>query len=321
MKEYYAAFWNLENLFDVEDSPRRSDKLQRTLKGELTGWTRDVLNKKIEQLAAIIKQMNDGAGPDLMGVCEVENDFVLRLLIDALAPLGRNYDIAHEDMSDRRGIDVGFFYDADLFFTNPEEWFSHYIVKRSATRDIFQVNFRTGSDNLLVVVGNHWPSRSGGQYQTEPFRIIAGETLAYFHERIREIQGDDTAVLVMGDFNDEPHSRSLEDYALSHRTRTKVINARTYRFFNLMWPEEGRSLGSHYYNNVPRMLDQFLVSKGVLTGDSNFEIVDSAEVLRFPEMVKNGDYPVPIRFGRGDSINFDGFSDHFPIALKLKEND
>lgn len=321
MKEYYLAFWNLENLFDVENSPRRSEKLQRTLEGELAGWTRQVLDKKIEQLAAIIKQMNNGAGPDLMGVCEVENDYVLRLLRDALAPLGRNYDIAHADTSDRRGIDVAFLFDANLFYTNPEEWFSFFVVKRNATRDIFQVNFRTGAGNLLVVVGNHWPSRSGGQWATEPFRIIAGETLAYFHQRIREIKGDDTAVLAMGDFNDEPHNRSLEEYALSNRTRTKVVNARTCRFYNLMWAEEGRGIGSHYYNNVPGMLDQFLVSKGVLTGNSNFEIAESAEVLRFPEMVDDGDYPKPVRFGRGDSVNFDGFSDHFPIALRVQEKD
>ena len=35
MSEYHVAFWNVENLFDVEDSPRRSEKLERTLAGEL----------------------------------------------------------------------------------------------------------------------------------------------------------------------------------------------------------------------------------------------------------------------------------------------
>lgn len=37
MKEYFIASWNLENLFDVENSPNRTDKLQRTLKDELKG--------------------------------------------------------------------------------------------------------------------------------------------------------------------------------------------------------------------------------------------------------------------------------------------
>ncbi len=32
-----------------------------------------------------------------------------------------------------------------------------------------------GNQRPFIVVGNHWPSRSGGQYKSEPFRIIAGE--------------------------------------------------------------------------------------------------------------------------------------------------
>ena len=40
---YYVAFWNVENLFDVEDSPNRTDKLNRTLKNELKGWNVSVL--------------------------------------------------------------------------------------------------------------------------------------------------------------------------------------------------------------------------------------------------------------------------------------
>ncbi len=52
--DYFAAFWNLENLFDVANSPRRSEKLRRTLARELKGWTTPVLNRKVSQLASII---------------------------------------------------------------------------------------------------------------------------------------------------------------------------------------------------------------------------------------------------------------------------
>jgi endonuclease/exonuclease/phosphatase family metal-dependent hydrolase len=36
------------------------------------------------------------------------------------------------------------------------------------------------------------------------YRAIGRETLAYFHQRVWEVHGDETPVLVMGDFNDEP---------------------------------------------------------------------------------------------------------------------
>ena len=76
---YYVAWWNLENLFDEEGSPRRTDKVARALGNSIVGWTPALRDRKIAQLASVIAQINGGAGPDLLGVCEVENRFVLDL--------------------------------------------------------------------------------------------------------------------------------------------------------------------------------------------------------------------------------------------------
>ena len=318
---YFIAFWNLENLFDVEDSPRRSEKLQRALGESIEGWTQDLLNKKVAQLASIITQMNDGNGPDMLGVCEVENDHVLNLLIDALAPLGRNYKVQHHDMSDRRGIDVGFIYDEDLFTFS--QMFNHVVMRRTATRDILQVNFKTKQDRLFVVVGNHWPARSAGQLESEPYRIIAGETLAYFHSRILEVHGSDTPVLAMGDFNDQPFDRSLTNYALSIRNETRIKNARNPYFLNLMWPFLQNDIATYYFGSIANVLDQFLANKNMLISTAPIRILpDSVEVVRFPEMTDTGDYPKPIRFGgMGKDVDEDGFSDHFPISVLVEEDD
>lgn len=316
--EHYAAFWNVENLFDVKDSLRRSEKLARTLANELDGWSTSVLERKVEQLASIIARMNDGRGPDLLGVCEVENAHVLIQLVEALGSLGRRYAMAHADTADRRGIDVAFIYDPERF--TAEEQFSHYLMKRQATRDLFQVNFRTAAGYLLVVIGNHWPSRRGGQLASEPYRILAGETLAYFHERIQQIHGGDVAVLAMGDFNDEPFDRSLRDYALSERLRGKVTRARTPRFLNLMWEEVGAGRASYFYSGTPHVLDQILASRGLLTGSSGLEVAaQSAAILDFDEMVASGVYRAPRRYGRKDDVDPHGYSDHFPVAVRVNE--
>jgi predicted extracellular nuclease len=316
LTDYYVAFWNLENLFDVNQSPRRTDKLQRTIGNELKGWTKKILDKKIKQLASVIKQMNQNKGPDLMGACEIENDFVLERLVNALNIPNRNYAIAHHNMSDNRGIDVGFIYDKALL--KAEKQFSHFIVKRYATRDLFQVNFSTKLGRRLVVIGNHWPSRSAGQYESEPYRIVAAETIAYWHQRIREELGKDTAVLAMGDFNDEPFNRSLANYALAMRSRTEVTRARSPKFLNLMWPIMGEGKGTHYYGGEPNFLDQFLASKGLVTGNSKLRVLpEKVEVIKFPGMAaKNG---APIRFGKGQKPNIKGFSDHFPIGVVVRE--
>ncbi len=39
---YQFAFWNLENLFDIEGSPRREDKLNRAIGKDLKGWTHGI---------------------------------------------------------------------------------------------------------------------------------------------------------------------------------------------------------------------------------------------------------------------------------------
>lgn len=318
MNEYNIVFWNVENLFDSVNSSRRTEKLQRTIGKSLKGWTADIVKKKVKRLSEIIRKMNQGKGPDILGVCEVENKHVLELLKNELNSLNRHYDIAHHDTADHRGIDIAYIYDSSLF--TAEDQFSHYIIKRSATRDLFQVNFRTKSNNLIVVVGNHWPARTAGQFESEPYRLIAGETLAYFHDRILEINGKDTAIIAMGDFNDEPFNRSLTDYARAKRIRKKVTYATSAKFLNLMWSISGQGVGSYYYNNEPNVLDQFLISKGIVTGKSDFTLMrNSVDILRFPEMVNAGRYPSPIRFGQKDKINPKGYSDHFPISLILNE--
>ena len=314
MSEHYVAWWNVENLFDLESSQHRSATLKKRLKSELKGWTAPVLKAKLHQLASILTQMNDGLGPDILGMCEVENEAVLEKLVAALASLGRNYQVAHEDSSDRRGIDIAFIYDADRY--EAEEQFHYEVVKRSATRDIFQVNFRTEDERLLVLIGNHWPSRLG-----EPaYRIIAGETLSYWIQRIHEVLGGEPSVLVMGDFNDEPFSPSLTDFALSTEMTTKVLRARNERLHNLMWPLMGQGETSYVYKGTPNMLDQFLVSRGMLRRDAEIKpITRSVSVLRYPEMVKSG-YNAPKRFGRPSSgLDRKGFSDHYPIAVTLRE--
>lgn len=316
MPDHYVAWWNVENLFDVSNSPHRSDILERRLKRELKGWTAPVLNAKIRQLTKIIKQMNDGLGPDILGVCEVENEPVLERLVEALAPLGRDYRVAHIDSSDRRGIDIAFVYDHKKYTAKKK--FNYEVVKRSATRDIVQVNFHIKkSGRPLILVGNHWPSRLG-----EPaYRIIAGETLSYWMQRIHEVLGGEPSILVMGDFNDDPYSPSLTNFALSTETTTKVLRARNQRLYNMMWPLVGQGVASYVYSGVPNMLDQFLVTKGMLRRDAAIKpLRASVSVLRFPEMVSRSVYKTPKRFGRPSSrLNRTGFSDHYPIAVTLRE--
>jgi len=322
---YAVAWWNLENLFDHRDADR-SDKLKRAIQKDLAHWTVDLRDLKIEQLAKIITQLGDGRGPDLMGVCEVENATVLKLLTARVeAMTGRKYSVVHFDTVDERGIDVAFIYDGKFFTAPEDQCFQHVVMRRTATRELLQVNFKTHRDRIWTVFGNHWPSRSGGQLESEGYRAIAGETLAYFHQRVLEIHGKERPVLAMGDFNDEPWNRSLVNYALTVQQRAKVLNADSRPLLlNMMWDAAGRREGSLYFDNMPNLLDQFLVNGNMLGPNSPIRAVeDSARIRAFQEMRKAGDYPGPIKFGGmgREPANQNGFSDHFPIEMRVEEAD
>jgi len=50
------------------------------------------LIKKLENLAQVIKMLNNGHGPDLLGICEVQNQQITQKLLDKI---GRDdYEIA-----------------------------------------------------------------------------------------------------------------------------------------------------------------------------------------------------------------------------------
>ena len=351
MNEYFVAWWNLENLFSEFDDPARSQWLQRYVGRELEGWTTEILQRKLDQLAAVIRRMNDGQGPDLLGVCEVENESVLRRLIQAVGLPSRQYDIVHHNSCDKRGIDVAYIYDTQRFSIKPDEIFHHIIQKRTATRDLLQVNFYTRPENnVLICIGNHWPARVGGVLESEPYRMLAGETLSYWMTRIHEVFADRAveegrvptpsravppSVLVMGDFNDEPFNRALTHYALAERVERKVKSRRSTKpyLLNLMWPLMGSGHRTHVYDGSPGMLDQFMVNRGMLDEESPISLarvtiagreVPFVGIIKFAEMVHatGSSAGGPRRFGRPakpHQFNRDGFSDHFPIAIKVLE--
>jgi len=322
--QYHIAFWNLENLFDIENSPRRTDKVARALGKSIKGWTQALLDRKITQLSSIIQQMNLNRGPDLLGICEVENKFVVELLIQSLALLGRNYQVIHSDSPDQRGIDVAFIYDENLFkvpLPLEDNVFSHFVLRRTATRDILQVTFQTvAHQRQLIVLGNHWPSRSGGQAESEAYRAMAGETLAYFHQRVLEVKGDTTPVLAMGDFNDEPFNTSMVNYALSQRVPSIVLKGQNPYLLNLMWALMGKGLGTLYFDG-PNVLDQFLINKNWLKSTARFRVnPDTANIVKLAPMVDKKGQPIPFG-GMGKPVNQNGFSDHFPIEIVITEAD
>jgi len=91
---------------------------------------------------------------------------------------------------------------------------------------------------------------------------------------------------------------------------------------NLMWRELSKAVGTHAFGSKLYMFDQFLASRGLLLPESPLRVdLKSIEVLRYREMRK-GVYRIPRRFHRPSrgEIDPDGYSDHFPVAIRLVES-
>lgn len=323
--ELNIAWWNLENLFDYETALRH-EELRKKLKSELVGWTAAVRDRKLDQLASIIVQLFEGAGPDLLGVCEVENENVLALLAGLLNDglPQRNYVVVAHDSPDARGIDVSFLVDNAVLSATAQGY--HVIDKLSPTRDLFWIEASVKpAGPSFVVVGNHWPSRSGGQYSSEPFRMMTGETLSYVLGKLLDKDSGDPnlPVLLMGDFNDEPFNRAIQEYLRGSRDRGRVMRAASPMVHNLMWPlMSGHNPGTYRYSSDWNMLDQLLGTRGIINIQSDVKVLpDTVEIVRLPEMLKGKTAQAPRSFGRpskASGYDRDGYSDHFPITIKLK---
>lgn len=130
----------------------------------------------------------------------------------------------------------------------------------------------------------------------------------------------------MGDFNDEPWDSSLVRHALSTRQRQRAVNARRQPLlFNVTWQAADRPQGTLYFDNVAYLVDQFLVNRNmliptnpVLVEDGSFQIEDT-----YTGLVDLGSvYPKPVPFGGvGGRVNPNGFSDHFPVSIRVTEID
>jgi hypothetical protein len=251
---------------------------------------------------------------------------------------GRSYTVVHADSTrDHRGIDTAFVYDGARLTVDPAAVFSHFVMRRTGTRDITQATFRTAGGSDIVALCNHWPSRSGGTYESRGYRMTAGETLSYWHQRIWDVRGRDIPIVAMGDFNDEPFDESVQTYARATRERGDVQRAQTaVRFYNLAWrymeqagqDQRGspkRLHGTLYFQGNGHVFDQMLVSRGLLLESGPVAVKDdSARIELFPEMVDHRVGSGPIRFGlpKGDAgrnVNTSGFSDHFPVSVVLVE--
>lgn len=304
-----VAFYNVENLFDTIDAPNVSD--EEWLPDSEKQWNTEKYTKKLEDLSKVLSSLADSSLPDIIGLCEVENKQVVEDLVNTTNLKPGNYKIVHEDSPDERGIDVALIYKENGF-----SYLSHEKLTvvfndtiNDKTRDILYVKGIAAGDTLHLFV-NHWPSRSGGEAESEPKRISAATVLRGKVDNILA-KNNKAKVLIMGDFNDFPDNNSI--------TNTLGANAKGSSLYNLSYPLFAQGKGTYNYRGNWNMLDQFIVSDGLMNATHGFDADTSGFIIFAPEWVlyktKEGTYTPSRTFG-GPNY-YGGISDHLAISTKL----
>ena len=298
---FTAAWWNVENLFDLRDDPKTNDD-EFTPQGE-RHWTRRKLEFKLQGLYKTLVMMDL---PDVVGLAEVENKYVLRELCQG-TPLSQvPYRYVHYDSPDRRGIDCAFIYRTDRFTVTASQTVR---VSDSAadfyTRDILVVEGVTAEGDSVCLLINHWPSKKGGEEADVRRLEIARRVrslMVELHERHPE-----AAIIAMGDMNSTADEEAIaEGMAFG----SDSINPDGIRNLTLRLP---RDMGSHKYQGEWRYIDQVF-----LLANEPWQ-VRKLKLLRFDHLLTDdGARPGqrPKRTYQGPRYE-GGLSDHLPMLLRL----
>ena len=294
---------NCENMFDYTHDEGKHDT--EYLPEATRHWTKNRYWHKLNNIAQVLLSCpsDDGGIPDLIALCEVENDSVMRDLTKRSLLRNAGYEYLMTSSPDERGIDVALMYSPYSFAPIRSYGIRvEPIEGMRATRDILYACGETVSGDTLHVFVVHQPSRFGGEKFSRPFRKVVADRVCASVDSIRALSPE-AKVMIAGDFNDAADSPSLLQYyqhGLMNITKDAVGEngvKGTYRYQG-EWESIDHILGSAYiYNKV----DTAYVH---------------APLFLLEEDAGYGGYR-PRRTYIGPRYQ-SGYSDHLPLVVKLR---
>ncbi len=291
-----VLFYNVENLFDTINDPKTDD--DEFLPTSEKKWNTAKYTEKVSHIHEVMSQFNSIG---IMGMCEVENKNVLK---DVVKNQPQKLKIIHFESQDARGIDVGLLYNKKIFCLKKKEFLRFTVEvkgEQKATRDILVVELKKGKERVHVLV-NHWPSRYGGETETEAARMLAAQTASKYLDSVLA-KNPKAKIILMGDLNDYPTNNSVQ--RISEKL-SPMITA-----------ESGTKGGSHSYKNEWNILDHMLISQGLKDSEGMRALTNSGKINEFPflfEIYKEN--VVPFRTYAGTKY-LGGYSDHLPVSFEL----
>jgi len=315
-------FYNVENLFDTFDDTLKIDE-SFLPKGDHY-WTSNKYYKKINNISKVITAVGQWELPEIIGLCEIENRKVLEDLTKKTALKKFKYRIIHKESPDRRGIDVGFLYRPDRFFPISYEAIrvKFPFDANKPTRDILYVKGTNTYKDTLHIFINHWPSRWGGQTETDRKRQFAASVLRAKVDSLFKTDNNPN-IIILGDLNDYPTNNSVVKVLKAHIDFSVKTDFIPEELYNLAWYlQEIKEKGTHKHKGEWGVLDQIIISGSMLNPDNKIHTSpDNAHTFDAPFLLEadnNYTGEKPFRTYIGFKFH-DGYSDHLPVYIDLFE--
>ncbi len=308
---------NTENLFDTKKDPKTRDYTFIPIKYKRykthikycsrrkwgrkeclnLDWNDKLLNLKMKRLADTVFQLNNGKGPDILFLQEVENYKVLRKWRDEYLKKGK-YSIVHIDSNDPRGIDTAIL----SRFKLAEIPTFHKITLKEGfdTRGILKASFYLPNRDIVSCFAIHFPA----QFAPRSTRIQALQVLGRLKRGLPEgylaVASGDSNISKIEDVKYKLFDKyAKKDFEVSHHVGCKKCKGTSYYEYKKSWS----------------FFDVFLFSREMRhDGDSPWKV--RYKSIRMPidaphQVTEEG---TPLRF---KYPKFAGVSDHFPLAMDV----
>lgn len=307
--DFRVAFWNFENFFDpFVDSTRVYNEF--TENGS-QHWTKSRFYKKRNNMYKAILAISENEPLAVLGIAEVENQYVLNMLFNQTPLKTHNYRIVHYEGDDKRGIDVALVYCIDklqLVYTEPVK-VKNPKNRKYKTRDILYAKFYDRQGDTLHVFVNHWPSRYGGERETIKLRSLAANTLKHKVDSLVFLHQTIPKVIIMGDFNDTPEDPSIKDILCDDVLVNLFADGNKLGFEGTL---------KHQY--TWQIFDQIIVTNSLINNDKGLVYRRNSAAIFHGDFLFEKDesfggvklfrtYVGPKYFG--------GYSDHLPVYIDL----
>ena len=317
---YAVGFYNQENLFDTcHDAGKRDYDFLPT--GSYR-WDGLKYSHKLHNMARALADMGTDVLPNVgcavIGLSEVENRKTLEDLTAQPELKARNYQFAHIEGPDKRGIDCALIYNPSLFtmesetlvpYRNSTEQDTSFV-----TRGFLTVTGKLANEPVAFIVC-HLPSRFSGPSYREWGALQAKavkDSLLVLNPQMK--------VFVMGDMNDDPTDKSMYEALSAKESIEKVGPDDMYNPWYNILKKQGK--GTLMYRGTWNLFDQIIMTPNLLNkkGENNFTTLKfwKNQIQRMPYLFQSeGQYKGSPKRTTAGGVWLDGFSDHLPVCVYL----